>query len=480
MPVSFQVGAWLGATDRPTHANRFMKRSVRSILRRTGHQVTRALVSKLPRAWRFALFRSMVQCDPAPDSRLQLKIAATRDELEACFGLLHDAYVAAGFMRPDPSGLRATIYHALPTTTTLCAKVDGQVAGTVSLVREGVFGFPMQSAFDLSSVRRRDGRIAEVSALAVHPDFRKTGGWILLPLMKFMYEYAARYFDTRHLLIAVNPDKIELYESLLFFTRLQESTRVDRYDFANGAPAVGACLDLQQAVDVFRRAYTGKASRRDLARYFLDTHLANIQMPHRPYHTTNDPVLTPELLDYFFNQRTQAFATLDDRRRLLLRSIYDQASYGPVLPPVQASGDMALRRHPRFTVSCPATLLPLLGTTDAPVSLKLLELSRLGFSALCTTDLSLGMRGRVAIELGPQRHALIEAEVIRRIEPVHHRQFGFVVNCPDESWLACVHALETGQTHADLMRSSARHGQRLPRLTNSSREPAGLRSDWAG
>ena len=63
-----------------------------------------------------------------------LKIADTKEELEACFTLLHDAYVDSGFMKPDPSGMRVTIYHALPTTTTLCAKYDGQVVGTLSLI----------------------------------------------------------------------------------------------------------------------------------------------------------------------------------------------------------------------------------------------------------------------------------------------------------------------------------------------------------
>ena len=91
--------------------------SVRKVLRR--------LFGFLPRNQRFAIYRSFVDCDPAPSHRLQLKIADTREELEACFRLLHDAYVSSGFMKPDPSGMRVTIYHALPTTTTLCAKYDG-------------------------------------------------------------------------------------------------------------------------------------------------------------------------------------------------------------------------------------------------------------------------------------------------------------------------------------------------------------------
>ena len=156
----------------------------------------------MPRSLRFAIFRSFADCDPEPDKRLVLKIAETQEELEACFRLLHDAYVDSGFMKPAPSGMRVTIYHALPTTTTLCAKFDGEVVGTLSLIRESVFGFPLQAVFDLTQVRAKRGKIAEVSALAVHPKFRKTGGAILFPLMKFMYEYCTAFFDTRHIVIA--------------------------------------------------------------------------------------------------------------------------------------------------------------------------------------------------------------------------------------------------------------------------------------
>ncbi len=73
--------------------------------------------------------------------------------------------------------MRVTIYHALPTTTTLCAKIGDQVVQS-SLIRESAIGFPLQRIFDLTDVREKEGQIAEVSALAVHPRFRRPGGTI--------------------------------------------------------------------------------------------------------------------------------------------------------------------------------------------------------------------------------------------------------------------------------------------------------------
>jgi GNAT superfamily N-acetyltransferase len=331
--------------------------SVSASVRKFLHLGIRKLFASAPRPLRFAVYRSCVDCDAAPADNLVLKIAETREELEACFGLLHDAYVGAGFMQPDPSGMRVTLYHALPTTTTLCAKIDGQVVGTISLIRESVFGFPLQAIFELNTVRGVGGNIAEVSALAVHPDFRKTGGAILFPLMKFMFTYCATFFDTRHIVIAVNPSRIEMYESLLFFQRLR-ATPVERYDFANGAPAVGASLDLHAAPQQFKTVYGSKPPRKNLHAYFMELVLPNIVLPNRRYFTTNDPVMTPALLDYFFNQKTPGFAQLDMRKKALLHTIYNLPEYRSVLPTVAygATEVHPLRAHPRYSLKCPAEL----------------------------------------------------------------------------------------------------------------------------
>jgi hypothetical protein len=415
-----------------------MKKHVWSSLRRHARRLARSLLAALPGSLRFALYRRTVDCEPVTQGRLELKIADTEAELEACFALLHDAYVASGFMRPHPSGLRVTPYHALPTTTTLCAKVDGQVVGTLSIVREGVFGFPMQAAFDISSVRAKEGRIAEISALAIHPRWRKTGGSILFPLMKFMYGYCTRYFDTRHLVIAVNPAHIEMYESVLFFRRLTQQV-VDRYDFVNGAPAVGATLDLHEAPELFERAYGHKSGRRNLHRYFVHTEISEIHYPARPWHTSNDPVLSPALMDHFFNQRTRVFEDLDDRRRRLLHSIYREPEWAPVLPPQPATTEpgAGLRRHARHSMRCPASI-ELLGESASSMPVTVLEISAQGFLARTTQPLDVGTRCLVSAELGNGVSSQVQAVVVRIAKGDSGRFYGFHVERPDAAWRRCV------------------------------------------
>ncbi|OIP20336.1 MAG: hypothetical protein CO066_02520 [Comamonadaceae bacterium CG_4_9_14_0_8_um_filter_60_18] len=418
--------------------------------RRTASQLARRLFSFLPKHARFAIYRSFVQCDPQPDARLVLKIAETREELEACFKLLHDAYVGSGFMKPDPSGMRVTIYHALPTTTTLCAKFDGEVVGTMSLIRESLFGFPLQAIFDLNDVRAHKGHIAEVSALAVHPKFRNTGGTILFPLMKFMYNYCTTFFDTRHLVIAVNPNRIEMYESLLFFKRLTETT-VDNYDFANGAPAVGATLDLKTAPQRFEQVYGAKSDRRNLYNYFVKTVLPNIELPSRRYFTTNDPVMTPELLDYFFNQRTQVFGKLDQRKKLLLHAIYDLPSFRKVLPSIDdPTGPAPQRTHQRYSVKCPGTFEVVLASKKHQHPVMVIDLSLYGFSVLSRTLLPMDHWGDATIQLGQSEKSFVKAIAIRESANGLNGFYAFKLAEPDLPWRKFVSAVQSGTTHDDL------------------------------
>lgn len=418
-------------------------------LRALAKSMVRMVIGLLPRQAGHRVYRNMIRCDSKPSPKLVLKLAETREELEACFRLLHNAYVESGFMKPHPSGMRVTLYHALPTTSTLLASYNGRVVGTLSLIRESSLGFPMQRIFDIDAVRRVGGNIAEVSALAVDPRFRSLGGTILFPLMKFMYEYATRYFDTRHLVIAVNPRHIGLYESLLFFRRLR-ARPVAHYDFVNGAPAVGAHLDLRAALLQFRRHYKGKPPEKDLFTYFTATPLDNIIFPHKRFFTTNDPVMTPELIDYFFNQRTDVFAQLDSRSLARLHAVYDLPEYRhslpPPLDPVEA---VARRTHHRFSVMCPAKLLVDMGDKRQFHPCKIVECSRNSFRARSGRPFTPGWQGQMFIDLGLFERVCLRVSMVRRSHN-DARVAVFRVEESDPVWVKFVSALQHAGVHGDL------------------------------
>ncbi len=418
---------------------------------RFGKRWMARLAMFLPARVRAAAYGRMIRCDQVLPDKLVFKLAETREELEACFRLLHDAYVEAGFMKPDASGLRVTIYHALPTTSTLLCKHGERVIGTLSLIRENPLGFPMQRIFALDAVRRAGGNIAEVSALAIDPRFRSSRGRILLPLVKFMYEYATRQFDTRHLVIAVNPRHIGFYESVMCFRRLAQRT-VDHYDFVNGAPAVGAHLDLSTAPRVFRHRYDGLPRDRNLYRYFTATVVPNIVFPEKRFHTTTDPVMTPELIDHFFNRRTQVFASLEPRALLRLHAIYDLPAFKGCLPPVPDDvprSQLRRRKHRRFPVQCPAEFDTGAGTTPRCYPLTVVECSQTGFRARARRPLPVGVVGVVTIELGAHEHSRVRASVLRR-SASDERVGLFAIEEADADWTKFVAALGHAQTHGEL------------------------------
>ncbi|MDR3221920.1 MAG: hypothetical protein LBU46_07960 [Candidatus Accumulibacter sp.] len=427
-----------------------MLKKLRSVARGVERQATRKMLPWLPKNQRFKILRSFVDCHPSPSSRLVLKIAETQEELEGCFRLLHDVYVDDGFMKPHPSGMRVTIYHALPATLTLCAKYDDQVVGTLSLIRESALGLPLQKIFDLSAVVKKKGQIAEVSALAVDKGFRKTGSAILFPLMKFMYEYCTAFLDIRHLVIAVNPGRIEMYESLLFFQRLSERV-VESYDFVNGAPAVGATLDLKEAPEIFRRHYASKPPQRNLYAYFTQVRLPNIEFPDRRSQATNDPVLTPELIDYFFNIRTDTFRNLSTRKKVLLHSIYDLPAYRAVLPKLPARADsIPIRHHERFPVRCPAKLMAQGMGEDQGIPIEIVEVSEQGFRASANVPLPLNVWFETAVQLGHGDVSRVRSMTLHGNSDGTDGFYGFNLEEPDLLWRKFVSALYHSKIYSDL------------------------------
>jgi len=263
---------------------------------------------------------------------IEVKIAETRDELEACFKLLHDEYVGSGFMQPDHSGMRTTLHHALPTTVTICAKVGNEVVATVTLIKKASLPLPMEAIVDIDSIiDTSECSVAEVSALAAHPRFRKTCGAVFFPLTRFLFKYCVQVMDIRHLMIAVNPNHIATYESLLFFERLPGGA-VNNYDFANGAPAIVATLDLREASEKFKNAYHHRTQRRNLHQYFMGDLCEENRVFKADSIDRQVPLMPPGILDYFFNERTAIFRSLDEKTKHLLHDIYCFPEYKQVLP----------------------------------------------------------------------------------------------------------------------------------------------------
>jgi hypothetical protein len=215
---------------------------------------------------------------------------------------------------------------------------------------------------------------------------------------------------------------------------------------------VGATLDLPIAKEIFRRVYGKRKPRKNLYNYFVQLRLPNIKLPKRRYFTTNDPVLTPAILDHFFNQRSKVFEELDDRRKALLWSIYDQPEFRAVLPMMSgsATGFHPMRRHQRFSLRCPAELRLHVDGGERSIVMTVIEISLSGFQAQSKLDIPVGVDGAVWVELGVQDKAAMDVKVMRHHHTDTGEFYGFRVDEPDEVWRRAVSALETEYVAGDL------------------------------
>src|SRR5574341_351220 len=106
-------------------------------------------------------------------SRLEFGLATNRHTLDQAFRLQHDQYVAQGYMDSHPSGWRLSAHNALPSTRVFVALDNDRVVATMAVITDSRLGLPMAEIYadELREFRGLRRQVAEVSGLAVHPDY---------------------------------------------------------------------------------------------------------------------------------------------------------------------------------------------------------------------------------------------------------------------------------------------------------------------
>ena len=80
------------------------------------------------------------------------KLVTTR---RAAFELVYRAYLRAGLCGENELGMRWTEYQLLPTSDIFIGVLNGEVISTLSLIRDGERGLPMEEIFGDEIARRR-------------------------------------------------------------------------------------------------------------------------------------------------------------------------------------------------------------------------------------------------------------------------------------------------------------------------------------
>ena len=181
------------------------------------------------------------------------RIASRRAHLRTAFRLVYDAYVRSGLAEPNSFAVRVTPYHLLPTTEIYVALDRAEVIGTVSLVRDGALGLPMEAIYpEEVAWRRMQGiRLAEVSCLADSHHERGRRLPVVLQLMSFMAQCARRR-GVNELVIAVHPRHARFYHRFAAFHVIGDERR---YHTVLDNPAVAMSLNLDRAPVEHARLY---------------------------------------------------------------------------------------------------------------------------------------------------------------------------------------------------------------------------------
>jgi len=368
-------------------------------------------VNHLPRRWRDAIYRSRLNFRGLPEG-ITIEIATEREDLDQAFQILHDAYVKEGFSKPHENGRRVTDYHILPSTSTAVAKHNGKVIGTISIIRDGAFGLPVDKVVDLKPFRDKGERLGEVSSLAIRPDFRGRSGLVMFYMFKYIVHYSLYYFGVDRFVIVVNPSRRALYESLLVFSPLRRKV-VSSYQFANNAPGLCMTLNLRRADEIWGAAYSKMADRKNLHRFFFGgfspAEREQMRFPERRFHTIEDPVMSPGIMSYFFRQCTDGLCGLSDQQLKMLRNIYDEPVYEDIWPMRGGNGWQNRRADRRFDVACTGLLR---GRRPESIKLQVLDASRRGLRVMTDEELDGETRPRLSIAVGSQTSVALDTHLL--------------------------------------------------------------------
>jgi hypothetical protein len=175
----------------------------------------------------------------------EYRIARGCAERAEAFRLIYNAYLKTGLAKPNPFSMRLLRQHLLPTTDMFVAVCADEVQATVTLIRDGDSGLPMDCVYraEVNRLRQAGKKLAEVSCLADHgAEINRNSLPRCLELFRWMVQ-AARVRGTDALVVAINPRHLRFYERYLDFERIGNEAA---YPAVCDQPAIALLLDFER------------------------------------------------------------------------------------------------------------------------------------------------------------------------------------------------------------------------------------------
>jgi hypothetical protein len=344
--------------------------------------------------------------------RICVQLAHSKEEYEAAFRLMQDGRRQWKADDKDDD-LWVLKQHALPSTNTIVAIVDGEVVGALSLFGENAFRLPFEESGSLDSLRESlDGRLAEFSLPGI-----KTG-----------------------------PHSQDILFALYYFGLCFGSSYCHYDAFVTNVPAGWAKLNAEslgydplpiKEMAGFKPLFRGIGDSADLRRFFSPDFTAEFRFPERRFFLVAHQSIEPQTLHYLFNERTKLFQNLSDIELRVLKNFYDYGEFAGVLPDRKLNLPFKrLPKHRRFPMNCEGYL----STGDGRKShLQVLDVSREGIKIKLGDHLPEGTYP-LNLSIGVRKQAEIIASTIWIDELAQIA--GLIVTSGDKHWEELIEYLE--------------------------------------
>jgi len=187
------------------------------------------------------------QCPPVgrvlEDIRMMTwRLASTIEEWVKALRLVYQVYQQAGVIQSSKYQLRVTPYHVLSSTDVFVAAERGTVLATASLIRDGLFGIPAETAYpdEIRDWRKQKRVFGEIACLAMEAT-EQNELRMLLGLLRLAVQYARFTEHLDDVFLAVHPRHVPFYQRVLGFEAVGD---IRHYPGMTHLPMVLLVLDM--------------------------------------------------------------------------------------------------------------------------------------------------------------------------------------------------------------------------------------------
>lgn len=173
-----------------------------------------------------------------------VSLARSQAELIDAFRLLYQSYLRAGLAEEDPTEIRLTPFHLLPSTEVFVAKCRAEVISTMTMTADADLGLPMDSMYrkEVDELRGTGQRFAEMGCFADRRESPRRFLQVFQMLAQLVLQVArSRQFDG--LVAATHPRHARFYMRSFGFEQFGD---LKSCPYAEGNPAVALVLPFEK------------------------------------------------------------------------------------------------------------------------------------------------------------------------------------------------------------------------------------------